>query len=162
MIRGIHHIAIHTANLDNMVTFYRNAFGFEPAGFEFSWKENPMIDSVIDVKGSAARTLMLKAGTCFLEIFEYFAPNDTREGQPLRPHDRGYTHFCVDVTDIATEYKRLKGVGMTFANPEPVDLGDFKAVYGKDPDGNIIEIQEIVASNNAIALERLETSRPAQ
>ena len=31
---------------------------------------------------------------------------------------------------------------MTFANATPVDHGDTKAVYGKDIDGNIIEILE--------------------
>ena len=153
MIRGIHHIAIHTANFDNMVKFYREAFGFEPNGPELRWKDSPMIDDIIGVRGSAARVLMLKAGSCFLEMFEFSAP-EGRELPPLRPHDRGYTHFCVDVKDIGAEYKRLQGLGMVFMHPEPVDVGEIKAVYGKDLDGNLIEIQE-VASHNPSALERL-------
>src|SRR5262245_977931 len=123
MIRGIHHVAIHTGNFDRMVKFYRDAFGFAPAAPDLTWKDSAEVDKIIGVPGSAARMMMLKAGTCYLEIFEYSAPKG-RDGAPLRPHDRGYTHFCVDVTDIDAEYKRLKAVGMTFANPEPVNMGD--------------------------------------
>jgi catechol 2,3-dioxygenase-like lactoylglutathione lyase family enzyme len=156
MIRGIHHIAIHTANFDKMMRFYSEAFGFEPSGPEQRWKDSPMIDSIIGVKGSAARVCMLKAGTCFLEMFEYFVP-ESRDAPPLRPHDRGYTHFCVDVTDIGAEYKRLQALGMRFVNPSPVDVGDIKTVYGMDFDGNLIEIQE-VAPKNPVALEQLNRS----
>ena len=144
MIRGIHHIALHTPNFDKMVKFYRDAFGFEPGAPPITWKNSPDVDNIVGLKGSAARTQMLKAGTCYIELFEYSAPDDGRKGPPARPHDHGYTHFCVDVIDIESEYKRLKALGMTFANTEPVVMGDIKAVYGKDPDGNIIEIQEVI------------------
>jgi glyoxylase I family protein len=156
VIRGIHHIAIHTANFDRMKQFYHEAFGFEPIGPKISWKDNGEIDKVIGVSGSAARVEMLRAGTCYLEVFEYFAP-EGRQGPPLRPHDHGYTHFCVDVTDIGMEYRRLSALGMTFANSEPIELGEIKTVYGKDLDGNIIEIQELVAGN-AFSLEHLSVA----
>ena len=143
MIVGIHHVAMHTANFDRLIDFYDRAFGFKPVAEPMSWANEPDIDATIGVPGSAARAVMLKAGTCYLEVFEYSSP-PAREGQPLRPNDHGYTHFCVDVTDIRAEYERLKQEGMTFAKDSPLDMGDIKAVYGKDPDGNIIEIQEVV------------------
>ena len=61
---------------------------------------------------------------------------------PKRPvNDHGYTHICLQVSDIASEYERLKGAGMTF-NAEPVDLGGETCAYGRDPFGNVIEILE--------------------
>jgi catechol 2,3-dioxygenase-like lactoylglutathione lyase family enzyme len=84
---------------------------------------------------------MLRAGTCYLEMFQYSAPEPDRD-RPLRPYDKGYTHFCVDVTDIEQEYERLKGLGMTFSQPAPIDVGHVKSIYGRDPEGNLIEIQE--------------------
>ncbi len=142
MIRGIHHVAIHTADLDRLEAFYREAFGFRPVAEQFSWAGQPQFDDVIGVPGSAARTVMLRAGNCHVEIFEYASP-PAKEGAPLRPHDHGYTHFCVDVTDIETEFDRLKAAGMRFANERFGDFGEIKAIYGYDPDGNIIEIQEV-------------------
>jgi catechol 2,3-dioxygenase-like lactoylglutathione lyase family enzyme len=141
MIRGIHHVAVHVRNLERMVKFYREAFGFEMVGTEFSWRDSEMLDQILDVPGSAARGAMLRAGTCYLEMFEFSAP-EPRSAQPLRPFDKGYTHFCVDVTDIEQEYVRLTALGMTFGHPSPIDVGHVKTVYGRDPEGNVIEIQQ--------------------
>ena len=64
---------------------------------------------------------MLRAGTCYLEMFEFTAPPPASD-KPLRPNDKGYTHFCVDCTDIEMEYDRLRGLGMTFGHPAPIDM----------------------------------------
>jgi catechol 2,3-dioxygenase-like lactoylglutathione lyase family enzyme len=141
MIRGIHHVAVHVRDLDRMIAFYREAFGFQVVGDPYNWRNVEAIDNIINVTGSAARGVMLRAGTCYLEMFEFEAP-EPGSTSPLDPHDKGYTHFCVDVTDIEQEYERLKGLGMTFGHPRPVDMGYVKSVYGRDPEGNIIEIQQ--------------------
>lgn len=141
MIRGIHHFAVHVRDFDRMVKFYREAFGFEIVGEPFSWENDEFIDTIVDVPNSAAKGAMLRAGTCYFEMFEYRAPKPDSD-QPLNPYDKGYTHFCVDVTDIQQEYERLKGLGMTFSQPAPIDVGHVISIYGRDPEGNLIEIQQ--------------------
>lgn len=158
MIRGIHHVAVHVRDLDRMVRFYEQAFGFAIVGERFTWQDNPTIDAILNVPGSAARGVMMRAGTCYLELFEFHAPAAV-SSRPLRPFDRGYTHFCVDVTDIEKEYARLQSLGMTFGAPAPVDAGHVKSVYGQDPEGNVIEIQQ-TAAHCGFGLERLPP-RPA-
>lgn len=144
MIRGIHHVGVHVRNLDRMIEFYKAAFGFELVGEPFAWQDEPVLDKLIDVPGSAARGAMLRAGSCYLEMFQFSAP-EPRSASPLSPQDKGYTHFCVDVTDIEQEYERLKSLGMTFGAPAPFDMGHVKSIYGRDPEGNVIEIQETAA-----------------
>lgn len=141
MIRGIHHVAVHVRDLEKMMKFYNEAFGFELVGEEFSWKDDEFLDRIVDVPGSAARGAMLRAGTCYMELFQYSAP-EPESTRPLQPYDKGYTHFCVDVTDIDSEFERLKKVGMTFNEPAPIDVGHVKTIYGRDPEGNLIEIQQ--------------------
>ncbi len=153
MITGIHHVGIHVRDLDRMIRFYEEAFGFETVGDIYVWENEPVIDQIIDVPGSAARTVMMRAGTCYIELFEFQAPAPTST-TPLNPYDKGYTHFCVDVTDIEFEYERLKGLGMTFGSPHPVDAGHVKSVYGRDPEGNVIEVQE-TAADCGFRLDRL-------
>jgi catechol 2,3-dioxygenase-like lactoylglutathione lyase family enzyme len=153
MITGIHHVGIHVRDLDRMIAFYREAFGFEAVGDEYRWRDEAIIDQIIDVPGSAARTIMMRAGTCYIELFEFQAPAPTST-RPLDPPDKGYTHFCVDVVGIEQEYERLKGLGMTFGSPIPVDAGHVKSVYGRDPEGNVIEIQE-TAADCAFRLDKL-------
>ena len=141
MIRGIHHVSIHVRDLDRMIQFYKDAFGFEVVGDEFSWTDEPVLDALIDVQGSAARGAMLRAGTCYVEMFEFRTPQGSTS--PLNPYDKGYTHFCIDVvSDIEGEYERLKALGMTFGAPAPIDMGHVKSVYGRDPEGNVIELQQ--------------------
>jgi catechol 2,3-dioxygenase-like lactoylglutathione lyase family enzyme len=141
MIRGIHHVAVHVHDLDRMMKFYKDAFGFELVGEAFSWRDSDFIDRIVDVPKSAARGAMLRAGTCYMELFEYEEPKPTVT-RGLQPYDKGYTHFCVDVTDIEQEFERLKGLGMTFGQPAPIDVGHVKTIYGRDPEGNLIEIQQ--------------------
>lgn len=148
MIRGIHHVAIHVRDLDRMIAFYRDALGFEPVGDPGGWTESKEIDEIIGVPGSAARTAMLQAGNCYLEMFQFAAPGPG-SSRPLDPFDHGYTHFCVDVTDIEAECERLRGLGMTFNRGErrvgPVDVGFVKSIYGRDPEGNLVELQQTAA-----------------
>jgi glyoxylase I family protein len=144
MIRGIHHVGVHVRDLDRMIRFYGEAFGFALVGEPFAWKDEPVLDKLIDVPGSAARGAMLRAGNCYLEMFQFSAP-DPRPVSPLNPQDKGYTHFCVDVTDIEQEYERLKELGMSFGAPAPIDMGHVKSVYGRDPEGNVIELQQTAA-----------------
>ncbi len=152
MIRGIHHVAIHVRDMERMLAFYRDVVGFELVS-DSSWADSEEIDSVIGVPGSAARAVMLRAGNAHLELFQYSAPAP-RGGEPLRPQDHGYTHFCLDVTDIEAEHDRLTAAGMTFFR-RPANFGELRAVYGKDPEGNIVEIQE-TSPDMVFALEQLK------
>ena len=144
MIRGIHHVSVHCQDLDRMIDFYKQAFGFEIVGEQFSWKDAEIVDTLIDTPKSAARGCMLRAGTCYMELFQFEAPAPGN-AKAKDPQDKGYTHMCIDVTDIEQEYERLKGLGMTFGAPAPIDMGHVKSVYGRDPEGNVIEIQQTQA-----------------
>ncbi len=157
MITGIHHVAVHVRDLDRMLKFYAEAFGFEIVGEEFSWRDEPTLDRILDVPGTAARGAMLRAGTCYLEMFQFSAPAPV-SSRPLRPSDIGYTHFCVDVTDIERECERLQALGMTFGDRSPVDMGHVKSIYGRDPEGNVIEIQQ-TAAHCDFRLDRLAPRR---
>ena len=147
MIRGIHHVGINCRDIEEMTRFYREAFGFEAVDPEgFAWANDPMMDRIVDVQGSASKGIMLRAGTTYLELFQYSAPPPESD-RPLRPYDRGYTHFCVDVTDIEGDLDHLKACGMSFTDREFVDVefvdvGHVKTIYGYDPEGNIIEVQQ--------------------
>ena len=153
MIRGIHHVGINCRDMARMQKFYGDAFGFKPVDEGFAWADEPMMDHIVDVKGSAAKGIMLRAGTCYLELFEYSLPAPDMP-DPKRPFDRGYTHFCVDVTDMENDIEALKLCGMTFNQRDFVDVGHVKTIYGYDPEGNVIEVQQC-APGNAFALEEL-------
>ena len=146
MIVGVHHFAINVRDFDRMLRFYRDAFGFAPCRANFDWDNEPVIDHMIDVKGSAARSVMLKAGNCYIELFEYSAP-PAQSAHPLKPYDKGYTHICFETNDMARDYEHLKACGVDFTGRDWLEMNDVKAVYGYDPEGNIIEIQQCSADS---------------
>ena len=49
----------------------------------------------------------------------------------------------------------LKSCGMTFNDRDFVDVGHVMTIYGYDPEGNVIEVQQ-TAPGNAFALSELE------
>ncbi|MCJ2179524.1 VOC family protein [Novosphingobium album (ex Hu et al. 2023)] len=160
MIRGIHHIGVNCRDMARMKRFYCEAFGFEPVDEDgFGWADMEVMDYIVDVPGSAAKGSMLRAGTCYLELFQYSEPASDLE-KPLRPYDRGYTHFCIDVTDIEKDIAHLKACGMTFNDREFVDVGHVKTLYGYDPEGNVIEVQQCTPANG-FTLEELRERAPA-
>jgi glyoxylase I family protein len=146
MIRGIHHVGIHVHDMDRMIRFYQEAFGFELVGEPFGWENEPLLDIIVDLPRSVARGAMMRSGTVYFEIFQYAAPGPDVTA-PLRASDKGYTHMCIDVTDIENDMVRLKAAGMTFNDREFVDMGHVKTLYGYDPEGNLIEIQQCMPDN---------------
>jgi catechol 2,3-dioxygenase-like lactoylglutathione lyase family enzyme len=155
MIRGVHHVAISTPNLERIVAFYRDVIGAEVV-YEGGWKRgSAIIDGIVGLKDSEARQAMLKLGNAYLEFFEYVSPRGDPKNPAYGVNDHGYTHFCLDVQDIDAEYERLMRGGMTFNCPPPRFEGSpIRATYGRDPDGNVIEIQEIRDPAHDFALER--------
>ena len=156
MIRGIHHVAVSTPDLDRLVAFYRDVIGAEVVR-ESSWPVgSDRIDALVGLEGSSARSVILLMGNAFLEVFQYQTPAPTPQTQ-LRPvNDHGYTHFCLDVVDIDSEYERLLAAGMTFHCPPPalgeIGSGTLRSTYGRDPDGNVIELQELFAPEHPLTL----------
>lgn len=142
MIQAVHHIGINCRDLDRMVRFYSDAFGFMPVVENFSWERgNAEIDHLVDVRDSAAKMKMLRAGGLYLELFQYSHP-PAESVEPKRPFDFGYTHLCVDVTDFESDMAHLAACGMTFNDRAYHGSGSLQALYGYDPEGNIIELKQ--------------------
>jgi glyoxylase I family protein len=152
MIHGIHHIAISTGDMERALRFYRDLLGFEVA-WHGSWPAGTAAaDRITALEGSAARQVMLRSGNAYVELFEYTAPAP-RPGDPKRPvNDHGITHLCFDVTDLEAEYERLTAAGIEFHCP-PEDLGGgVRTTYARDPDGNVVELQELASAEHRVAL----------
>ena len=145
MMMRFHHAAISTPDLDRCVRFYKEVVGCEEA-WTFDWDTgSEEADAMTGLTDSAARAVMLKLGESFLEIFEFSSPSPrTRESE--RPVcDHGITHICLQVQDLPAEYERMKSSGMHFHSP-PLTQDSGYVIYGRDPDGNVVELIEFTNS----------------
>lgn len=138
---SVNHVAISTPDVDRLAAFYRDAFGFTES-FQYVWnKGDRVIDTIMGLPDSAGRAVMLELGLMSLELFQFSDPVP-RAGNPERPVcDHGITHVCFKVDDVQSEYARLQSAGMAFHSP-PQQVGGLSCVYGRDPDGNVIELLE--------------------
>lgn len=143
MIKGIHHTAISTGDIQRSLRFYRDLLGFEEV-FSFDWEVGTeSIDEIVGLKDSSSQVVMLKAGNACVELFQYATPKP-RFAEPNRPVcDHGITHLCLQVEDIEKEYERLCDAGMTFHCPPQKAGKGLRATYGRDPDGNVVELLQV-------------------
>ncbi|MFB0872194.1 MULTISPECIES: VOC family protein [unclassified Sphingobium] len=141
MIRGVHHLAISTPDLDRFVDHYQRWFGFEALGGGGWEAGNARIDRMVGLTDSAARYAFLRLGNMHIEVFDYRS-NDPVDVRP-RMCDRGITHLCLYCDDVFAEYDRLIALGMTFNGP-PGGTAATRATYGYDCDGNVVELLQIV------------------
>ena len=140
MIIGLHHVALGVTRdeFDAAVEFYTATLG-GTIEFTSQLTKRPDADAVIGIAGVEARIAMVRLGGARVEIWAYDSPAPTercRDANAL-----GYPHIALAVTDIEAEHRRLGEAGMTFVGP-PVQVGASRAVYGRDPFGNLIELYQ--------------------
>ena len=141
-INGVHHIALSVPDLETARAFYVAVLGFAE-DTRGEWRKGSMIvDAVMGLEGSSGRSMLIRAGNIFLEFFEFVTPAPPPQ-DPDRPVSHcGYTHLALDVTDIAAVHARLEAAGMRFHTAPQTGYG-VGTTYGRDPFGNVIELQEI-------------------
>ena len=122
---------------------YSDNFGFIEVSRTEWPKGSKQIDDVVGLEDSSAKQGFLKCGNIMIEFFEYSSPPSQPMDKNRPVNNHGHTHVCVDVTNIEEEYDRLVKNGVQFHAP-PQDFGQVKATYGRDIDGNVFELQEIV------------------
>jgi catechol 2,3-dioxygenase-like lactoylglutathione lyase family enzyme len=144
VIRGVRHTAISTPDLDRAAAFWAE-LGFVEVR-RWQWPSGTaVVDGFLGVQDSAARAALLEGHGTGIELFEFASPAQPAVGDgPPAVHRHGFTHLCVEVDDVEAEMDRLGRVGMTFWNPPVTDPSGRCMVYGRDPDGNVVELVESV------------------
>lgn len=147
MIRGMHHISLATTDMDRFVRFYRDLLGVAldrisplPADFE-------PFETVVGMRKVRGQVAQFNLGNMSMEVFCYSDPVP-RPGERRPACDAGIRHIAFDVKDISAEYDRLKAAGVDFVSPpQHIAPGKCTSCYFYDPDGNILELQEIHAGS---------------
>lgn len=149
-VLGFHHVAISTPDIARLSAFYCDLFGFERV-FDMAWEQGADdIDRMMAVHGTAAKVVMLRTGNSFIEMFEFASPTPKPVSGDRPVIDHGITHLCIAVDDAEVECARLEALGLRLHCP-PLGGAPVNGTYGRDPDGNVIEILEVSADDHALA-----------
>ncbi len=157
MINGVHHVSIATNNHDAMLAFYQTLLGLDVCMTMVAEETDAAFQTLVGLEDAAFRGTWLKAGNIQIEFFTYLHPRG-QTAEPRPACDAGIRHICFDMTDLASEYERLKEAGVEFISA-PQYMADAKVltVYARDPDGNIVELQEIFEGS---PLARIQSFAP--
>ena len=141
-INGIHHVGMSVPSLESARTFYVDLLGFEELG-SGGWSDSAQMDRLTRLHGTSARMMFLAAANIYIEMFEFATPRPAVSGAERGVNEYGFTHLCFDVDDTAAIHARLAAAGVDF-HCDPIDSSGVRTVYGRDPFGNVIELQQIV------------------
>jgi catechol 2,3-dioxygenase-like lactoylglutathione lyase family enzyme len=135
------HVSLVTPNIDTLVAFYTQLLGIRPHRRSDNIKPNIRLDSIGNVDNIKLRGAWFKVGNMILEMWQYQNPL-TPTPKDVRPYNQiGYQMIAFEVGNIQNDYTRLKGKNMNFTSKPFLQNGD-KIVYLRDPDGNLISLQE--------------------
>ena len=130
-IRRMDHLAVVVADLDEALTFWRDALGLPVAEI-----------AAVPQEHSAIAFLPLENG----EI-ELVQPTNDESGiaRYLAKRGPGMHHICLEVDDLDGMLARLKARGVELINPEPVTKPNgvrYAFVHPKSAFGVLVELYE--------------------
>lgn len=140
MIVDLNHTGLVVKNLDEAVSFYRDAIGLSLA--RNVERKGLSISKVLGYTDTHIKAALMDLGNnCMLELIEYLSPRP----DPRPSNERavlGASHIAFNVVDIDSTYHRLLGCGAVGLNP-PSEVAPGRHVcYMQDPSGNWIELIE--------------------
>jgi catechol 2,3-dioxygenase-like lactoylglutathione lyase family enzyme len=140
------HTNIVARNWEKLAQFYIDVFNCEPIyperNMSGEWIDRITMIREVHIEGIHLRLPGYENGPT-LEIFGY-ADNDARDYEKLINH-YGFAHIAFHVDDVDVVLDRFLEYGGTkygqLVEKEMKGLGILTIIYAKDPEGNIVEIQ---------------------
>lgn len=145
MITGIGHVAFRITDLDRALAFYCGVLGFREA-FRLDREGEPSPWIVY---------LQIAPGH-FIELF----PGAAQAG-PQPGRDAGYNHFCLLVDDIQATVRELGTRGLQIEGEPAKGLDTNYQYWVTDPDGNRIELMQIMDTSPHAAADARWTAAGA-
>lgn len=146
-IRGLHHLGVSVPDLEAAKAFYVDTLGFELVD-EDRLENSDLLDGVTGLRHVSCQMMLLRLGNLHMEVFQFHSPQPVgeRTGRPVNEY--GYTHLAFEVSDVQQAYEQLKEAGVAWNFP-PVEIAPgYWTTYGRDPFGNVLEIQQVSESKS--------------
>ena len=130
-VKGVAHTAYTVRDMDTAVDYYTKTFGFEKA---FTMN-HPMT-------GAPWIVYMHVDGAQFIELFY-----GGTEESPYRDEKIGYSHLCLEVTDIQAAAAAVRAAGAPLDAEPSLGIDGNWQCWTHDPDGNRIELMQMMPAS---------------
>jgi catechol 2,3-dioxygenase-like lactoylglutathione lyase family enzyme len=144
-IKSVNHTGITVSSLDEALSFWVGAMGFEHL-YTWDFENTPFLEELVGVKGAAMRLAMVEGPGHLVELLEYRAPGDRQVLKP-RSCDVGSVHVAFYVAHIDALLARLSTMGWNaLGNVQTIESGEragLSLVYVRGPDGMTLEFLQL-------------------
>jgi len=143
MIKAVRHIGLVVADLDAAVHFWHDILGLK---IERRADEcGAHLDAMLGLKDVRVTTIKLSAPDKSIIELLYFDSHPDKPQWDGQPFSTGFTHVALEVDNLDQIWEKLSGLGMTFpAKPQLTPDGYAKVIYGKGPEGVLLELVEVL------------------
>jgi catechol 2,3-dioxygenase-like lactoylglutathione lyase family enzyme len=143
-IAGVHHVAIGVDNLEGMNSFYRDILEFKTGPQEpLAAPHAVMADITRGVTPVFAVSMLSQEdGGIIVEFIRMHSPSPRAIRQNVRYGDIGANKMTIAVSDVKRVYSELRNIVNFCSSPQSAEIpgwGAYSFVYGRDPEGNLIE-----------------------
>jgi len=144
MIKAVGHAGIVVKDMDKMIAFYRDAFGFQVVlDTQVGGKE---ADDIVNFHVESERIVLLQLGEIQIEFLEY-RPAGRGYPDDYRSNDLFGVHLALQTDDMEKDYAMLKAKGVTVISKGPQTIpkshpifAGTKVLYIQDPEGHPLEL----------------------
>ncbi|MCH8012545.1 MAG: VOC family protein [Candidatus Marinimicrobia bacterium] len=132
--------------MEKSLKFYQDLLGFKL--IKNNLESGDYIDNFSDLQKVQVTTAKLcdpQGSRVLLELLQYHShPHEPKS--TLRPIcDVGYSHFAITVDNLDQLYEKLLRNGIRFNSPpQHSPDGYAKVTFCRDPEGNLIELVEVI------------------
>jgi len=144
MITALTHTGLVVKDMDTMVAFYRDTFGFRVVlDTEVGGKE---ADNIVNFHVKRERIVVMALGENQIEMIEY---RPTGRGYPrdYRSNDLFGVHLALRTDNMESDFAMLKEKGVTIISKGPQTIpkdhpifAGTKVLYLQDPEGHPLEL----------------------
>jgi catechol 2,3-dioxygenase-like lactoylglutathione lyase family enzyme len=142
-MKGLRHVGIVVKDMKRALCFYRDLLGFKI--IKERQEVGNYIDTICGGKDISVMTVKLAADDNNLIELLYFTAPLSKNNVTKGLTDVGFSHISCTVENINVVYERLSKAGIRFnSQPQVSSDGYAKVVFCLDPEGNFIELVEVL------------------
>lgn len=145
MTIAVRHTGIVVKDLDKSLKFYRDLLGLKIVSR--NEESGVFLDKILKLKKVQATTVKLSGSDngSLIELLHFQFPRNLRR-HSVWPQTLGLTHTAFTVKNLAAVYKKLAKARVKFTSePQISPDGKAKVVFCQDPEGNLVELVEMLA-----------------
>ncbi len=147
------HVALATPDIDRLVAFYTKLLGIAPHHRIDNIRNSPKLDDIANIDSLRLRAAWFKTGAMVVEIWQFENPPTSVPTAAPAYTTIGYNTISFAVSNLAQTYQQLRKAGIQFLCA-PILTGAASSVLLRDPDGNLLSLDEGPTVSGASAQPR--------